>query len=485
MTRANLARMNERPDTHEMTRAILAKAARSRVFFVEKLLGVKLERWQRDVLAALDRGDTRISIRSGHGVGKTALCSWVALHYLLFRNSVKIVVTSPSGKQMTDGLKPELSLWIERLPEGLGLKENLEVLNDRIVKHPDFKNNFISFRTARLETPEALAGIHADHVLVIVDEASGVPEVVYEAAAGTLSTAGSICILIGNPTRARGLFYRTHTALRGHWVTFKVSSEDSDRVDQAFIQDIRKTYGVDSNQYRVRVQGEFPTTEEDQVIPLELVQSAIGRDVDEIPGTGVYWGVDPGRGGDSTGFVVRSANWLREMEEWNFPDLMRLVGKVKVKWDQTLTENRPEAIYVDSIGLGAGVADRLREMGLPVIDVNVAEAPAMRERYPRLRAELWFQSREWFETRNVRLPPDHALTEQLMEELTAPEMRLLSNGKTDVESKEDMKKRGLKSPNLADALNLTFAFQGSIQAGRSTPMSPWNKPIRSRVVGVF
>jgi phage terminase large subunit len=475
--------MQRHASTIEMTRAVVAQAAKSRVFFVKNLLGAKPDPWQTEVLEALDRGDTRISIRSGHGVGKTALCAWCALHYLLFRFGVKVVVTSPSGRQMTDGLKPEIHLWMERLPKGMGLKEDLETTADRIVRKSDAKNNFISFRTARMETPEALAGIHADHVMVIVDEASGVPEVVYEAAAGTLSTAGSICLLIGNPTRARGLFYRTQTALTDHWTCFKVSSTESPRVDQAFIEDIRKTYGIDSNQFRVRVLGEFPTSEEDMVIPYELVSSAVGRDITMLPDSTVYWGIDPGRGGDATGFCARNGSHVLQLAEWHFPDLMRTVGKAKSHWDDTAPSERPESIYVDSIGLGAGVADRLREMGLPVIDVNVSEAPSMRERFPRLRAEVWFQARAWFEGRNVcinRLP----LAQQLVDELSSVEMRLLSNGKTDVETKDDMRKRGLKSPNLADALNLTFAYQGAVQSGRSFAVAPWNKPIRSRYVGV-
>lgn len=476
--------MNKPVTDLEIARALVAKASKSRVFFVEQMLGATPDPWQKKILTALDEGNTRISIRSGHGVGKTAMVAWCALHYLLFRFNVKIVVTSPSGRQMSDGLKPEISLWIDRLPKGIGLAEDLTITSDRIVRASDPKNNFISFRTARMETPEALAGIHADHVMVLVDEASGVPEVVYEAAAGTLSTSGSIAILIGNPTRARGLFYRTHTSLTDHWKSYKVSSMDSPRVDQAFIEDIRKTYGVDSNQFRVRVLGEFPTTEEDMVIPYELVKSALGRDVHPIPDGKIYWGVDPGRGGDPTGFCSRSTNAVLELEEWHYPDLMRLVGRIKTKWDDCPVEDRPEAIYVDSIGLGAGVADRLRELDLPVVDVNVSEAPSMKDRYPRLRAEVWFQSRGWFEGRNVVIFPSLALAEQLVDELSSPEMRILSNGKTDVETKDDMRRRGLRSPNLADALNLTFAYQGAVQSGRSAPLAPWNKPIRSRYVGV-
>lgn len=462
---------------------ILLRCAEDRRFFVRNLLKAEPDPWQEEILEMLDAGETRISVRSGHGVGKTALCSWCADHFLLFRNQVKVVVTSPSGKQMDDGLKPEAKLWLNRLPRGFGLRESIDVTSERIVRKADPDNNFISFRTARIETPEALAGIHADHVMLIVDEASGVPELVYEAAAGTMSTSGAIALLIGNPTRARGLFYRTHTTLTDMWRARRVASTDSPRVDQSFIEDIKRTYGVDSNQYRVRVLGEFPTNEADAVIPMELAESALGRDVAMVPDAPMYWGIDPGRGGDPTGFCRRRGNRLLQIEPWHYADLMRIVGRVKILWDETPESERPESIFVDTIGLGAGVADRLREMGLPVVDVNVSEAPALRDRYPRLRAELWFEARGWLESRNVCIPKELPYAEALIEEWTAPEMRILSNGKTDVETKDDMKRRGLPSPNLADAVNLTFAFGGATMAGRA-PMTSWKKPIHSRYVGV-
>lgn len=472
------------PSLRDQARRAVELASADRRWFVSNLLGVTPDEWQEDILRQLDEGATRISVRSGHGVGKTALCAWLALHFLLFRIGVKVIVTSPSGRQMSDGIKPELRLWIDRLPRGLGLWENLEVTADRVVRRTDPSNNFVSFRTARIETPEALAGIHADHVMVIVDEASGVPEPVFEAASGTLSTAGAICLLIGNPTRARGLFYRTHTMLADLWTSIRVSSLESDRVDSAFIEDIRRTYGPDSNQFRVRVMGEFPTTEEDCVIPLELVRSSIDRDIEPYDGLPVYWGVDPGRGGDATGFCSRQGTQLLELAEWHDPDLMKIVGRIRTKWDKTPPSDRPEAIYIDAIGLGAGVADRLRELNLPSVDINVSEAPAMKDRYPRLRAELWFSARDWFEARNCNMPSAIPLVEKLLDELTAPEMRLLSNGKTDVESKADMRRRGMPSPNLADAFNLTLAAGGATAAGRGQFLSAWTKPIRSRYVGV-
>jgi phage terminase large subunit len=460
----------------ELYAALVAKCAVDRYFFVTELLGVeKVEDWQRETMAALDSGETRISIRSGNGVGKTALCAWLSIHYLLFRDDVKIPVTAPSSSQLKDGLIPETKRWISRLPEFLRVQ--IEMTEDRIRRTPGGDNNFISFRTARADSPEALAGIHASHVMAIVDEASGVPDIVFEFAEGTMSSAGSIFILIGNPTRPTGYFHKTHTILKHKWFTKKVSSFDSSRVTQDFVDNIALTYGTGSNTYRYKVLGEFPESVADTVIPKELIDGAYGRDVEVLRGGVRIWGVDPGRGGDPTGFCVRNENVVEELVEWYDADLMRVTGRVKERWDRTPDKERPESIYVDSIGLGAGVADRLRELGLPAVDVNVAESPSMKDRFTRLRAELWYGVRDWLEQRNVAFPKDLALAEKLMAELAEPQATFTSTGKADVESKSAMKQRGVRSPNLADALCLTFGGGGAIAVGRSNGRSSWKKPL--------
>lgn len=463
--------------------AIIAQCAMSRVWFVRNILEVdRIEDWQLEVLTRLDEGETRISIRSGHGVGKTAMCAWLALHFLLFRNNVKIPVTAPSSSQMKDGLIPETKLWAQKLPDFL--REQIDWTEDRIFRVEDRDNNFISFRTARADAPEALAGIHADHVMAIVDEASGVPEPVYEAAQGTMSTAGAIFVLIGNPTRSKGYFYKTHTILKHKWFTKRVSCMDSTRVDAAFISDITATYGIDSNQYRVRVLGEFPDSNSETVIPKELVDAAVGRDV--VPKFGKrVWGIDPGRGGDPTGFCSRSENCVESLDEWYDNDLMKVVGRVHQKWKECKPEERPETIYIDSIGLGAGVADRLRELGLPCVDVNVSESPAMKDRYPRLRAELWYAARFWFDARDCLLLPNKLLG-KFCDELVEPEAVFTSSGKNDVESKSAMKARGVQSPNLADAFCITFAGDASLAYGRAVSgNSAWRKPLSYRPANVF
>ncbi len=437
----------------------------SRVWFIRHVLKVeKIEPWQLAELEALDRGETKLSIRSGHGVGKTAFCSWNALHFLLFRDDVKVIVTSPSLKQLTDGLIPEIQKWISRLPQWMAIQ--LEVTADRCTRKPNNKNNFISFRTARKENPEALAGVHASSVMIIVDEASGVEEVIYETGQGALSTVGSIAILIGNPTKPSGFFYKTHNELSDLWRTRKVSCMESSRVTEDYIKSQERTYGRDSREFKVRVLGDFPESGENAVIPRSYVESAQGRDI-QSPSRGIVWGLDPGRGGDPSGFISRGDKELLEIEEYRLDDSMRLVGNIKHRWDTTPSRFRPAAIYVDSIGLGGPIADRLSELDLPVVPVNVSEVAAMTDRYVRLRDELWYKCRHWFETMDVTMPTryDHPLVEKLTHELVSVESEMMSNGKLQVESKEKMKRRGLKSPNLADALCITFAEEGVIGAG--------------------
>jgi hypothetical protein len=442
---------------------VIVKCARSRVYFVKHVLGVEhIEDWQMEMLQALDNGETKLSIRSGHGVGKTAFCSWNAIHFLLFRDDVKVIVTSPSFKQMNDGLIPEVQKWLSRVPDWM--RSSIDSISDRIVRLPNGKNNFISFRTARKENPEALAGVHASHVLIIVDEASGVDEVVYETGQGALSTKGAIAILIGNPTKPSGFFYKTQTVLSDLWLTRKVSCMDSTRVDEDYIRSQERTYGRDSREFAVRVLGDFPESGADAVIPRQFIESAVDRDV-HVEDYPLVWGIDPGRGGDPSGFVVRSKNAVLELHELRFDNLMKLVGWIKTKWDQTPSNRRPENIYVDSIGLGAGVYDRLQELGLPVVAVNVSEAASMNERYMRLRAEVWYKAREWFEAYDKFIPSQLNKLQEFIEELASVEQRIMSSGKVDIESKEQMKRRGMKSPNLADAFVLTFSHEGAVSSG--------------------
>ena len=338
------------------------------------------------------------------------------------------------------------------------------IRSDRIELAADPERNFISARTSRAEQPDALQGVHAEHVLLICDEASGVPESVYEAAGGSMSALHASMVLAGNPVRSSGYFYDTFHKLSDRWTNFHVSCEKTARVSEEYVDECKLRYGEESNTYRIRVLGEFPKGDDDTVISMDLTEAAINRDVLPTQYSPTAWGVDVARfGSDASALCKRKGNAVTEpVRLWRGLDTMQLTGAIKAEYD-TSTE-KPEEIFVDAIGLGAGVADRLRELGLPAYAINVSESPAMGDTYLNLRAELWYKAKGWLEGRDVRLPKD----DRLKSELTTLRYTYTSSGKVKIESKADLKKRGVASPDAADAFVLTFASDaGTAIGGRS------------------
>lgn len=447
------------------------------VLFVREILGATPEPYQEDLLRAVGRGERKISVRSGHGTGKSTALSWSMLWFVLFRFPNKVVVTAPTTAQLYDALFAELKRWIGELPEALRIL--LEVKTDRVELVAAPSEAFISARTSRAEQPEALAGVHSDNVMLVVDEASGVPEQVFEAASGSMSGHSAITILAGNPTRSSGTFYETHNRLAEHWLTLHWSCVDSKRVSREFIDEMKTRYGEDSNAYRIRVLGEFPMGDDDTIIPLHLAEAAKSRDVTAAPTTRPVWGLDVARfGSDRTALAKRVGPVIAEVETWKGLDLMQTVGRVKAQYDGLLPSERPSEILVDVIGLGSGVHDRLRELGLPVRAVNVSEAPAFGATYSNLRTELIFRFRGWLEQRGSRLPSDG----ELIAELTSIRYSFASSGKMKAEGKDDMRRRGLRSPDKADAVFLTFAGDAATSLG--SPMANWSRPIRRNLKGI-
>jgi phage terminase large subunit len=411
-----------------------------------------LEPWQVKVLSAIRDGETRLSIRAGHGVKKSATLAIVVLWGLLCHGrGVKIPVIAGSQQQLRDTIFPEIKRWANVLPEPLF--DQLEFGVERITIKAAPEDAFAVARTASKDNPDAMAGFHAKKLILIIDEASAVAEEAYEIGQGALSTPGALAILAGNPTRTGGFFHATHTRLRDRWWTLRVSSEEVPSA-RSHIDDIKRMYGGDSNAFRVRVSGEWPTANDETVISLESAEAAIER---QVEGTMVKTvaGLDIARFGDDANCLIlrRGNKLLRPPIEWRGSDLMATTGRVVNIIRGLDDDETPVEIMVDSIGLGAGVADRLRELGFPARDVNVGEAPSSSDRFMRLRDELWFAGREWFEKRNVSLPKG---CERLIAELTAPTYTFSSSGKIIVESKADLKKRGVMSPNQADALLLSL-----------------------------
>jgi hypothetical protein len=399
------------------------------------------------------------------------------LWFLFLRFPNKVVVTAPTSGQLFDALFAEMKRWINELPRNL--KDMVTVKSDRVELTAAASEAFISARTSRAETPEALAGVHSEHVLLVIDEASGVPEKVFEAAAGSMSGHSATTVLLSNPTRSSGTFYESQTRMANSWWTRRWSCVDSPLVSDEFVDEMRMRYGEESNAFRIRVLGEFPLADDDTIVPYHLAEAAMKRDIEVAPNTRAVWAIDPARfGTDRTAFCKREGSVITEIKSWRGLDLMQTVGRVMAEYDALPPSQQPSEILVDSIGIGSGVVDRMHELGAPVRGVNVAEAPSMKETYNNLRTELWFKCKAWLEDRSCKLPND----DELLADLTGIRYAFTSSGKMAAESKDAMRKRGLRSPDLADAVCLTMASDAA--TALSGPMSRWRGALKRNLQGI-
>ena len=433
--------------------------------FVRHVIGAEPQAWQADALRAI-ASDNKVAIKSGHGTGKSAYLSWLILWWLLTRYPTKIVATANTAHQLNDVLWTEVDKWARQMPEGF--KSQLEFKSDKI-SLAGSSDSFCAFRTSRRENPEALQGFHSENMLIIVDEASGVPDVVFQVGEGAMSTKGAKTVLTGNPTRAEGFFYDAFHGNREQFNCLTVSCEDADTVDEKFVEDMAAKYGVESNVYRVRVLGEFPTQSDDVLLPLHLVEDAVKREIESSPMTPVVWGIDCARfGSDRSALCKRQGPVILErVKTWQGKDLMEMAGIILTEYEATPYKLRPESIFIDSIGVGGGLADRLYELDLPAVGIAVSESSSLKEKFTRLRDELFWKAREWFEARDCKIPND----ESLISEVTSVRYKYQSTGKLKIESKDEMKRRGQRSPDVADAFILTFAQEGAAALGHS---SRWN-----------
>ena len=412
------------------------------VLFVEAILQANPEEWQRKALYAVRDNDRVAGIRSGHGIGKTAFLSWLILWWVLTRSPSRIACTANTASQLSDILWAEVAKWHRRMPDGL--KELIEVKSDKV--ELTGQDSFAVARTARRETPEALQGFHSPNMLFLIDEASGVDDIIFEVGEGAMSTEGAKTVMTGNPTRTSGYFYEAFNKVADRWFTMKVASSDSTQVGKSFIEDMKLKYGEDSNIYRVRVLGEWPEADDDVVIPLHLLQSAADRD-QQAAETTLWCGAWMWRDlADKTALCKRKGNVVTEpIKTWRNKDLMEICGIILNEYETTRWSERPAEILVDSIGLGAGVVDRLMELDLPVRGINVwLKVLQWVSVMVACAMSFGFWQKNGLESRDCKIPEQ----EELISDLSKPRFKFTSNGKLKVESKDEMKRRGLNSPDL-------------------------------------
>lgn len=426
--------------------------------FTRQVLGVVPDDWQEEALQAIG-SRSRVAIRSGHGVGKTALEAWICLWFLFTRLYPKIPCTAPTQRQLYDILWPEISKWMER-------SEILKALFDwrktKVSSRVAPERWFATARTA--SKPENMAGFHEDHILFICDEASGIDDRIFETIEGALTTADAKLLLCGNPTRNSGVFKRAFFEDRDLYYTQKISCFDSGRVTDEYSQLLIRQYGMDSDVVRVRVLGEFPKAEPDGLIALEMVEAAMMRDSlneDVKNGNAVTIGADIARfGDDETVIVPRIGGRVLEVNHYTKKDTMETAGNILQAAERMMAQygKQRAVIYVDDDGVGGGVTDRLREViyerkiRATVFDCHNGGAAADKAHYANFAAEGWCRLKALFQSGAIQLPQDDELAAQL----STRKYKVNSCGQIALEDKATYKKRTRRSPDRADALVLAF-----------------------------
>lgn len=434
--------------------------------FVKDIIQATPDKEQAKILESVAKNQLT-TVRSGHGVGKSTVEAWVVIWFLLTRPFPKIPCTAPTQHQLFDILWAEISKWIRNNPI---LQKDLIWTKEKVYIKGYPEEWFAVARTA--SKPDALQGFHAEEVLYIIDEASGVDDKIFEPVLGALSTSGARLLMCGNPTQLSGFFYDSHHKNRASYTTFHIDGRNSSRVSQDFVQTIIRMYGEDSDVFRVRVAGEFPLQEEDIFIPLSLVEHSIMTEysIPQKP-TLLHIGADIARFGDDKTVIGYKVNEKvtfykkrRGQDTMKTADDIVLLGEELMK-RYSYTESIP--IKIDDGGVGGGVVDRLRQ-----IKRNQPERFWWMEIYPvkfgqRIQHKHYYDSTTYMmavvkkllqpydEQGNPKpieliLPNDDDMAAQL----SGRKYFLTENSKIKIESKKEMKKRGRPSPDEADCILL-------------------------------
>ena len=418
--------------------------------------------WQRGILedigSKLKSGELTGSyaaiqeaVASGHGIGKSCLVSWVILWALATEANTKGVVTANTENQLKTKTWAEVSKWYQSFRY-----RHWFVFTATAIYSADKAYE----RTWRIDmipwserNTEAFAGMHnaGSRILVVFDEASAIPDSIWEVTEGALTDALTeiIWLAFGNPTRNSGRFRSCFGNMKHRWNTIQVDSRSVEGTNKEQIAQWIEDYGDDHDFVRVRVKGIFPRSGSRQFISSEKVGKATERK-NEVPlGTPKIMGVDVARFGDDQSVIARRhGRKLEELIKYRGLDLMELASEVAV----AINKYKPDVVYVDDVGLGGGVVDRLRQLGFSIVAVNAGSSPEHQNKdlYFNKRAEMWERMKNWIDVADI--PEDR----DLVDSLTEIEYGYDEKMRLRLEKKEDMKKRGLASPDCADAVSMTF-----------------------------
>lgn len=418
--------------------------------------------WQQSlVVLAVERavngnGKKRISIESGHGTGKSAVLAMLILWHLLCHLNSQVPCTAPTSDQLYDVLWKEISIWLHRMPVGIQKMYAWETKYVRIKEAPE--KWFARAKTARKEAPEALAGMHGEHVMFVIDEASGVPEEIYKVAEGALTSPDILVIMVSNHTRVVGYFHESHNSDKEAWQCLSFDSRESPIVDEEFVERIINQHGEDSDEFRIRVAGKAPREEamdDKGWVPLFSMDD-IHETTDEHFTGHCRMGVDAaGEGKDKAAWAVRDKFKARIVATEKKSTTMSMAEKTITLGEEFGVDNSDT--WADNFGEGANLGMEIMKSTRKAINgINVGDEADDPEVFENKRAESYWRMRDW-----ARQGGEFFVDEELKKELLSLRYKRNLKGKIQIMGKVEMKKAGLKSPNKADAIMLTFVEEWS------------------------
>jgi hypothetical protein len=445
----------------------------------EKLPAPGPRTWQSDINSLIQNHfsnpETRhqpiqIAVASGHGIGKSAEIGMLIDWAMSTCEDCKVVVTAGTGTQLATKTAPEVQKWFR-----MGLNVHWWDINATSIRVKDASHQAMwraDFITWSVQKTEGFAGLHnhGKRIVIIFDEASSIDDIIWEVAEGVLSDEDTeiIWIAFGNPTRNTGAFYQAITGAN-RWIKRQIDSRTVEGTNKALLDAQIKDWGEDSDRARVRIRGEFPRGGSTQFISGELVAGARKRIADGYQKMPVILGVDVARFGDDRSIICRRQGRKADfIGKFYGIDTQNLGGKVQ----EAIDAEKPDAVVIDGDGIGGAVFDFLKARGYDrktvLVEFHGGGSPHDIHAHMNKRVEVWSAMKDWLAGGQI---PDDA---EIDTDLTGPDYGYHpTKGYLTLESKDDMKSRGVDSPDLGDSLAMTFAVK--VAPPKPKPQGPPQK----------